>query len=96
MIYCEVNRIENSGGTLTRTRIGYLTASTDADTVLVNELKPFTDWIESNISDLVSEVIDVVSYFDSNPDAYEIGWKTNNIDGLSLPTITDINDLDSY
>lgn len=98
MEYHIVSRVTVENNQLVYTSIGYLTSSDDVENIKTTCCMPFMNWKNTNLEGLENGSVLVDTYFNnvSNPDLYDIGWATNNIDGLELPLITDINNLDTY
>ena len=84
-----ISKIEHNGTDITYTNIGYVTSVTDADEINSIHCAPMVNWIETNKSDLESEIKNISEYFVTTPTCHQVEFVTENIDGLGLSLITD-------
>ena len=83
----------SEGGVVKNTAVGYLTSHEDAETINMTYCLPFKTWIDSNIDDLENGVLLASSYIDQNGSCYQVGHCNDNINGMNLTEILDIENL---
>lgn len=91
--YYMIEKKDIINGELVNTPVGYVNSVDDIILLNAGKYKEFNDWIKLNLVGLQSGVINISSYFITNPPFYFSEWKSTSIDGLNLDLITDINIL---
>lgn len=92
MNYCIVTKIEVIDNVLTHTEIGLIEEIEDCGTINNNTLLHYENWINQNKTDLENSIMDIKTYFISNPPVYSARTTTKNIWNLGLELL-DVNNL---
>jgi len=90
MTYYIISEIGYAGGNLIYTPVAYgSTEEANIYGVSIQSGINFNTWVDSNKGGLENGTITPESYILSVGTVYEIGWVTDNIDGLDLPHLDD-------
>lgn len=92
MRYTIIYKIEYNSGVI-YTPIGYI----DNNPQLVNDInalyESFENWVISNKSDLENGVVNISDFFINSPYVYSANTETDDIDGMGLIEIKNINEM---
>ena len=93
MKYFIVNKIENVGGKLTFTEVGYITNTNDCLAINDEYESTLGQWLTDNIESLSNGSVTISGFFDVTPYVHNAKDTTNYIEGSGLVEITDITTL---
>ena len=93
MKYFIVNKIENVGGKLTFTEVGYITNTNDCLAINDEYESTLGQWLTDNIESLSNGSVTISGFFDVTPYVHNAKDEISSIKGSSLVEITDITTL---
>lgn len=92
-MYAIVNKIEYLDGIIT-TQVGYINDNQQlCDDINNLYYQNYENWININKNDLENNVISIGDFFINIPYTYSAYQQTDNIDGMGLTEIININEL---
>ena len=93
MKYFIVNKIENVGGKLTFTEVGYITNTNDCLAINDEYESTLGQWFTDNTEGLTDGSVAISDFFDVTPYVHNAKDEISSIEGSSLVEITDITTL---
>jgi|TARA_R110000737_G_scaffold309092_1_gene317314 hypothetical protein len=93
MRYFIVNKIENVGGELTFTEVGYVTDINDCATINEKYESTLGQWFTDNTEGLTDGSVTISGFFDVTPYIYNAKDEISSIEESDLVEITDVTTL---
>lgn len=87
-----ISKTQVIDGVVTTQPIGYTLSENDATTINADYESTYGDWVRANKNNLRDGVVQISSYFVSNPPVHSAWTKTTSVEGMEL-SLVNINDL---